>query len=510
MKYTSVFRQKIIARPRFKAANIMTLLLLLVPIILLYRPYSDNNTFMFINMGKRFLSEGVTNVDTFTLHEGLHYPAQQWLSSAIFYKTYITGGFFLTYLTTLLAYFYTTFMLYKLINLLGEDNTVITYTLVIVCNICLGLTAQAGSQVFSLPIIVTLLFFLEKAIFTGNIRFLAAIPVLSVFLVNLDASMWVFFILLLIAYVIDGLNIKRFNIYQFISQHMKPLIPEAYGAGIIVVIIMISYLCAAINPFGFSTIRYALKAYPIQFANDFGQAGEAPSFANLTGLSVFALYTCVMFSYFAIKSKSRLRYMLMAMGTAYMGLLSINNIPLFIICTLPFIAFYIKDVIPLKRNKVVSKHPGRNKLALLLVFLLIAFVFFYFNDYVIESEGPNAPVRMAQFIKANLLDEDLRLFNEHQTGGYLEYCGIKPFIDSRIDMFSKTINRDVDIASDYERLYAGETNIKELLTKYHLNYALVSNNSIVNAQIKSDNDFRVIQQDREFCLYTYNGLGKNP
>lgn len=502
MRYTSVFRQKIIAMPKFKGANMITYFLLFLPVILLYRPYADSNTFLHINEGRHIISYGTTAVDPFILHTDLRYPMQNWLSSVIFYKTFSVGQFFVTYLTILLTYFYITVVLHKLIVLLSEKNIKTIYIITMFCNICLGITAKTTSQVFSIAIIVTAIFCLEKAIRTGDKRFLYILPLLSVLLINLDATQWVLFLILLIPYIIDGLNIKNYRTYEFLTQHMRILIPSGYGASAIMFFGIISFLCGCINPFGLSGVNYALKSYAITGVSGFDAKMHAPDFSTNTGIALFMFYTVVIFTYIAVRTKSRLRYMLMAAGSAYLGLVSVDNVPIFIVCTLPFIAFHIKDIMPVNRRKVVVKKAGRSVAAIFMSLLVVAFIVFNYNNYVIEVQGRNSPVAMVQFIKANSLG-NMRLFNEYSTGGYLEYHGIKPFIDAQMQKFYKKLNGKEDIISDYSGLYSGTISIKQLFEKYDLNYALVENNSIPNMQMKFDDDFSIIQQDDEFSLYRF-------
>lgn len=510
MKYTSVFRQKMVRRTGFKYASMVTLLVMFLPIVILYRPKAENDIFWMINTGKHILSYGFTPVDPFTLHGGLNYSVQQWLTDAIFYKMYSMGGFFFIYLTVILCYLYTTVMLYKLTMLLSEKNVTVSIATTVICNILLGVFVAARAQTFSYAIFVTEIYLLEKSIYSKDRRYLMGIPLLSVLLINFNAAMWAFFFLLMVPYIIDGINARKTRFYDFLRQHARIFLPMGYGTGLIVFFVAVSLFCGYFNPYRLNNMIYVFKAYGNSNINDLLWEMQSPDFKTAGGITLFALYIFTIFTYLIVRGKTKLRYILITIGTAYLGVASVRNIPLFIICAIPFIAFYIKDAIPEKLIGLGNQgYEGRNKFIALMLLIVAGYVFFN-NNYVIDKQGEYTPMQAVRFIKSNLDLSSFRLFNEYETGGYLEYKGLKPFIDSRSEVFAKKLNGREDIISDYNGIFKGTLNYRKVFSKYGLNHALVLIDGFIDMQLRYDDEFEVIYRDDLFALYKSKGREEAP
>lgn len=501
MKYTSVFRQKIVRRTGFKYASAVTLLVMFLPIIILYRPKAENDIFWMINTGKHILSYGFMSVDPFTLHDGLNYSVQQWLTDVIFYRMYSIGGFFFVYLTVVLCYLYTTVMLYKLTMLLSEKNVTVSIATTIVCNILLGVFITARAQAFSYAIFVTEIYLLEKSIYSQDRRYLLGIPLLSILLINFNAVMWAFFFLLMVPYIIDGISARKTRVYNFLRQHARILLPMGYGTSLMAFVIAISLFCGYFNPYRLDNMIYVFKAYGNSNINNLIWEMQSPDFKTAGGMALFALYIFTIFTYLIVRGKTKLRYILITVGTAYLGVASVRNIPLFVICAVPFIAFYLKDAIPEKLIGLgKQEYEGRHKFITLILLVIAGYVFFN-NNYVIDKQGEYAPTQAVRFIKSNLDLSRFRLFNEYETGGYLEYKGIRPFIDSRSEVFAKKLNGREDIISDYNGIFRGTLNYRKVFAKYDLNHALVSIDGFIDMQLKYDDEFEVVYRDDLFALY---------
>jgi hypothetical protein len=68
--------------------------ILLIPfIIYLIRGFELNNDFWFlINTGKEIIKNGFINIEPFTIHSGLFFVPQQWLTDIIFLLIYNNFG----------------------------------------------------------------------------------------------------------------------------------------------------------------------------------------------------------------------------------------------------------------------------------------------------------------------------------------------------------------------------------------------------------------------------------
>ena len=62
-----------------------------------------------------------------------------------------------------------------------------------------------------------------------------------------------------------------------------------------------------------------------------------------------------------------------------------------------------------------------------------------------------------------------------RMGGYIEFSGIRAFIDSRAEVFIKKLNKKDDILVDYFKALAGE-HYGGVIGKYKYSHLLVTNN----------------------------------
>ena len=84
----------------------------------------DNDIWFILNNGRYVLSHGIPHMDPFTIHEGLHYVMQQWLSSIIFYGVYKIFGKYGLLLLMFLLFWLLTFILYKLCYLISDNKKI--------------------------------------------------------------------------------------------------------------------------------------------------------------------------------------------------------------------------------------------------------------------------------------------------------------------------------------------------------------------------------------------------
>ena len=95
----------------------------------------------------------------------------------------------------------------------------------------------------------------------------------------------------------------------------------------------------------------------------------------------------------------------------------------------------------------------------------------------------------------------MRLYNSYDTGGYIEFSGIKSFIDSRAEVFTMKINRKEDILKDYCDALSGKLYYSDLISKYSLTHLLVMKDDLMDNCLKHDKMFKGVFQDKNYLLY---------
>ena len=88
--------------------------------------------------------------------------------------------------------------------------------------------------------------------------------------------------------------------------------------------------------------------------------------------------------------------------------------------------------------------------------------------------------------------QDIVLYTNFINGSYAEYRGIKPYIDSRSEIFLKANNKKEDILKEYYYLYKGYIYYKDFMNKYNFSHVLVQESDTFFNQIIKDNDYKLI------------------
>lgn len=124
---------------------------------------------------------------------------------------------------------------------------------------------------------------------------------------------------------------------------------------------------------------------------------------------------------------------------------------------------------------------------------------FYERDKVIPEDL--YPVEASNYILNNLDIENMRIYNDFNWGSYLEFRGIKAFIDSRSGMFCDEFNPGVTILEDWLAVSDETIEYNEIFKKYDITHILVRNNEDLYNNLEEDKLWNLIYEDEYFTLY---------
>jgi hypothetical protein len=112
------------------------------------------------------------------------------------------------------------------------------------------------------------------------------------------------------------------------------------------------------------------------------------------------------------------------------------------------------------------------------------------------------PVEAVKYMKSTLNVDSMRLYNSFNTGAYLEFEGIRTFVDPRAEVFFKSHNKKEDIMKDYFSLLSGSFYYKDFIAKYKLTHFLAEKGSLMDTSLKHDEEYARLYEDDKFALYT--------
>lgn len=467
--------------------NILTKLapicMFLLPLLFVKRVI-DNDTWFIMNHGRYILENGFATTEPFTIHEGLSFTFEKWLTCILFYKIYDlfkeTGLFCMLYICAIVI----EVLLYACINLVSENKKLNALLVAITCSIFNLLFVTTRPQLLSYILLLLEIYMLEKYVLTQNKKYLCVLPLISLMYMQLHSTMWPMFFVFMMPYIFDINIIKRkLNIDDNDRYNKTP-------------IIITGLICAAtgfINPYGYKSVLYLLKSVS---GVNIGLIKELQSPSILMVIGVAGIITIPMLIYLAkngIKN-IKLRYLYFICGTLIMFIYANRNMAYYMLTGIIVVAHTFQNSL---NTKTIA---SLNKLAIITLILFGACVEQINNNGPYEqTSGYDAINYLYDHIGA---ENNAKLYTSFNTGSYAEWKGYSVYIDPRAEVFIKNINEKEDILNEYANYHKLNTPYMQLQTKYNFDYWLIERGG---PQVYMDNDSNYIKlyEDKEYAIYKY-------
>ncbi len=465
-----------------------------------------NDICWIISMGKFIINNGFPITDPLTFHSGLSISVQQWGFDVVCYYVYHLGGIWGINLFVVLVTSCTYIFIYILCIKLSDGNKIVSIIIALFSSVFLFAFSQPRPQIVSQFIFLLTIYFLEnltfrinsyerestKKIIQKNYKYFLIIPILSLLLINFHAAMWPFFFFLMLPYILEALIHRHYKIKSPIIE-IKNAIPYS-------IILIISFLFGFLNPYSYHNMLYSLVAENQKTLVDITTELHSPNFKDSTGISIFILIMFIFLTYtFYKKGTSRFRYILITIGMLYAGLSSIRSLNYFVMSAMPFLAYYLRNMKLPDFFKIYGK-----SLQIFLIFIFGMFAIIQ-NLFYLPSINNRDDIKLksaVNYIKSDSNLTALRIYNEYETGGFLELNSIKPFIDSRAEVFVKALNKKESILEDYRDVLNGKLYYKSFIKKYKFEFFLVSKGTLLDTYIKEDIAYKLVYSDKYYCIYT--------
>jgi hypothetical protein len=465
-------------------------LLLYIPCFLIGRNL-DNDVWFILNSGRYAVQNGIPHIEPFTIHEGMSFVMQQWLSAVIFWVTYKKMGELGLIIIVIAFYMLFTYMTFTLTMFLSEKNFPVSYA---ISFITIGLINPFMVQrpyIFLFLIILSELYYLENYIRFNRIIYLMPLLFLSVLLINLEAAMWPMLFVILLPYLIDSFKFK----FSFIEG-------QGYGKKWLFLTALVMIAAGLINPYGIKAITYLYNSYGASELNIILEMAPA-NINSALGKLIFATIFLTFFSFFVYKKGSyKLRYYLLGLGTAYMAISSVRNYSFFIICGIIPLSYFFKDIdIKKFKNKNDRRTLFIRKVLIVLIAVVATFAIFYHNRGNLNTQQQDL-VKSVDYLE-KLNKSDVKLYTGFNEGGYLEFRGFKVYIDSRADVFLKSNNKKYDIMKEFEELHSGKIYYKDVLNRYNFNYLLIAKDDILYNYLDYDEEYKLIYSSSYYKIYEH-------
>ncbi len=451
----------------------------------------DNDIWFLLNSGRYVLEHGIPTIEPFTLHTNFQFLMQQWLSAVLFWGVYAKLGAAGVLALVFLVFCATVAVIYLISRELSGGNQIASFLAAIIASAALKPAMVSRPIIFTMLILVCELYAVERFIRSKKPAWLLPLPALSALLINLHGAMWLIQFIILLPYMIDSFHFKLWCIegQGYPKRFFFPAIGLMAAAGFI-------------NPYGFSAMTYVFRSYG--FA-EIGMVLEMqPADINqISGMLIFGLFLLILAVYLLKKDRrTRLRYVLLPLGTAVLTLSSVRSFALFAACGIFPLAYVLRDV-TLPEGKIKTRQGVmRLRFALSALVAITLCVLVGQRAYNALEKGQLPLVDPAiNYLIQHENKDDMVLYTGYNDGGYAEFMGFKPYIDPRAEVFVEKNNRQKDVMKEYHDLQYGLLYYRDVLETYHFTHLLVSRDDLLATYLPHDKDYRLIYEDDTYLIY---------
>jgi len=310
---------------------------IIILFISLYKFTIDNDFWFLINTGKYILNNGIPMIEPFTIHINLEFMAQQWLTDIIFYLIYNKFGVYGIFCFMTLMNILIVTLIYK-IALLVSDNSIkisIMSTIIVYLLLCISFITTRP-QIFDITLLLIEIYLLELYIKRNKKIYLIGLPIISILMINLHSSLWLMIFVFLLPYYVEGIKFLSKDKYK-----LKPII--------LTTIIMI--LVGFINPYGLEALKYFFNSYGVDTINKLVVEMQPPS--KDIQIIMFIYIFVILLYYYLNKENKKLRYLLLVLGTGYLGLSHHKGLMFFLICSILPFCYNLKNIF---KEKIIKKY----------------------------------------------------------------------------------------------------------------------------------------------------------
>ena len=455
-----------------------------------------NDTFFTIAIGRNILQNGITNLDTLTFHENLKFP-HSGVFDIIINKIYTIGGLKGIYIYTV----FIAFIILASLIIIYYNNTK-DCKIAVIFGIGIFYLSRfvfvARAQEISFLLFIWEFYLIEKFVNSGEKKYSIILIMIGILLANFHSSVYpvyfvmylpyitVFFIKLVKEKVWKDRNFRKVELVAF--QNLK-LFFVTFG------ISLFTGLCSTAGTAPYTDMFKAMAGISTDFI------GELSISTWNNNKNLYVGIIMIVISVFLSKEKIKLTDLFYILGFGAMAIYTYR-------CTY---FFWLVSGISINRillnniNTTKIINTKQIKTAVLISFLFLymflginSFIWLQKNNYIEEYLYP---VQLSDYIIENLNIYEVKLYNEFNYGSYLEFRGIKTFIDSRSGMFTEEFNPKCTVLKDWVKVNEDVSNYREVFDKYKFTHAITQTKGSLFKKLEEDSSYYIIYTDDNFTLF---------
>lgn len=465
----------------------------------------DNDNYWQLAHGHEILKNGLYTDEPLSMHEGLAFVYPQWLSILIFTVIYDTFGVIGVNIWYRLIQLVGVYFIYKLMKLITDNEyagVLLSFAFFI------GYSSASFSTrpfVISQTFIAIELYVLEKYIRTKKQGILIWLPVMSVLWINLHNSLWAFLFILMMPMLAEYLFCKWKK--RDLPFEARPVLSAGAAAGLV----------GLINPYGESYILYLAKsAGAVNLGQNFIIELYPSSISNTGAMAMIIaaiLLVCIALVFnkkektvedgntdegYFLPAAAPLRYWFLFGGTFVLAMMHVRNITIFFMGAMPILCYYASQLLRIPKDDSL----GRVFRKTIVIFFVI------FSALCIKQRGdaaidaPDLDKEALSYMEENI-SKDSNVFATINSGGMLELNGYKTFVDTRLEVFSETMNGKGDYLAEYFDLQNGVLWPGDLIKEYDFDVFYIQKNILptMYEYLKNTDGYESVYEDDDIVIY---------
>lgn len=453
-----------------------------------------NDTFFTIAIGRNILKNGITNFDTLTFHEKLRFP-HSGVFDIIINKIYTIGRLKGIYIYTAFMAF---LILVSLITIYYKNTK--DWKIAVIFGIGIFYLSRfvfaARAQEVSFLFFIWEFYLIEKFVNSGQKKYSIILIMIGILLANFHSSVYPVYFVMYLPYIVVFLikiakvwkNKKLYKVELANFQNSK-LFFATFG------ISLFTGFCSTAGTAPYTDMFKAMSGISTDFIGEL-----AISTLNNNKTLYVGIFIIVIFIFLS-KENIKLTDLLYILGFGAMAVYTYR-------CTYFFwliAGISINRILVNNINETQIINTKQVKEVVLISFLFIyillainSFIWLQRSNYVEEYLYP---IQLSNYILENLNIDEIKIYNGFNYGSYLEFRGIKTFIDSRSGMFTEEFNPDCTILKDWVKVNEDASSYREVFDKYCFTHAIAQTKGSLFKMLEEDSSYYIIYTDDNFTLF---------
>lgn len=469
-------------------------LLFIVPILLFVvrKILTGSDIWFMASTGKYILNNGFPYIDPLTVHEGLSLVVPQWITCVILYVIFSKFQYMGLAIFEIIMLIVLEYILYKLCLFVSNKNYKVSIIVSSLISFLLVLLKfiDARPQLFTYVNILLFTIIIEYYMKNNKKKVLLLLPLISILQVNVHASMWWFLFVFALPFIAEMLWQKYVK-----KEKLK------YSINLLVQVLIISFFCGLINPYGIDSINYMFLGQDENIGKIITEMVKLDAFSihYLTIILILFINFIVIMIYYSKYKKVRVSYILFLFGSLILAQYSKKSSVFMLIFGLYPMAYYFMNY------KIDLKVKFSNKIyySIIVVCLLICVYCLSKNVYIGKFLTYNNVIN--DYVIKNNDVSKLKIYANYEVGGYFEYLGAKSYIDTRAEHFLKKMNKKEDIFEEYINLQYGILDYKKFIEKYDFSYIVITDNDYL-FYVKNIDGYEKIYDDSYLKIYVNDNV----